>query len=117
MSYASYSQDTLSDLSFIAGNDFTFEFVVTESDGVTPMDISGSTVKWVLSPYGQPSYKVCQVEGVITDTNKFTVSLSSTLTKDLSGNYIHQPIIVALSGAEYRPAQGVLVVKPRIPYS
>ena len=117
MGYASYIQDSLASISFIAGNDFTLEFVVTESDGVTPMDIGGSSVKWVLSPYGQPDYKVCQVEGVITDTNKFTVSLASALTKDLSGNYIQQPIIIALSGAEYRPAQGIIVIKPRTPYT
>ena len=115
MTYASYAQDIIPDFSFIGGNDYTLEFVVTESNGITPKDISGSTVKWVLAPYGQPDYTVVQITGTITDTNKFEVEISSAQSKTLSGNYIHQPIIIALSGTEYRPAQGIIVIKPAIP--
>lgn len=118
MSYNSYSQiNSLEETTFIAGNDFILEYNVFESDGVTPMDLGGATTYVVISPYGQPEYKEVQLTGVITSTNTFEADFTSLLSKDLSGYYIHQPVIVAFSGSEYRPAQGLLNILPRTPYS
>lgn len=116
MPYNSYSQiNSLEETTFIAGNDFTLEYVVFESDGVTPMDLGGATTYVVISPYGQPEYKEVQITGTITATNTFEVGFSSSLSGDLSGYYIHQPVILSFSGTEYRPAQGLLNILPRTP--
>ena len=118
MPYNSYSQiNSLEETTFIAGNDFTLEYSVFESDGVTPMDLGGANTYVVISPYGQPEYKEVQLAGSITSANTFEVDFTSILSRELSGKYIHQPVIIAFSGTEYRPAQGLLNILPRTPYS
>lgn len=118
MSYNSYSQiNSLEETTFIAGNDFTLQYSVFESDGLTPMDLGGAATYVVISPYGQPEYKEVQLTGIITTANTFEVGFTSALSRDLSGIYIHQPVIVAFSGTEYRPAQGLLNILPQTPYS
>lgn len=116
MPYNSYSQiNSLEEISFIAGNDYTFEYAVYEDDGVTPMDLGGATTYCSISPYGQPDYAEVILNGTITGTNTFETLFTSARSKDLSGKYIHQPVIIAFSGTEYRPAQGLLNILPRTP--
>ncbi len=116
MPFNSYSQiNSLEETTFIAGNDFTLEYAVYESDGITPMDLGGATSYCLLSPYGQPDYNEVQITATITGANTFEADITSLLSKDLSGYYIHQPVIVAFSGTEYRPAQGLLNILPRTP--
>ncbi len=116
MSYSSYSQiNSLEETTFIAGNDFTLKYEVYESDGVTPMDIGGATVYCLISPYGQPEYNEVQITATITGANTFEANITALLSKELSGYYIHQPVIIAFSGAEYRPAQGLLNILPQTP--
>lgn len=118
MSYVQYTEiNRLEEVSFIAGSDYTFVFTAYEENGVTPLDLSGATIHWVLSPYGQPDYKVLQVEGSITGANVFKVVLLSAATREFSGKYIHQPVIISFSGKEYRPAQGLITIVPRTPFA
>ena len=116
MSYSSYSQiNSLEETTFIAGNDFTLEYAVYEEDGVTPMDLGGASAYSLISPYGQPEYNEAQITATITGINTFEAKITSLLSKDLSGYYIHQPVIVSFSGTEYRPAQGLLNILPQTP--
>jgi hypothetical protein len=118
MSYTSFSTlNALGEFSFIAGSQYTVDFAVYEADGITPMDIGGATVYWVLAPYGQPDYRVVQITGVVTGTNTFKVTIPSATSASLSGKYIHQPIIVSVAGLEYRPAQGLVLIIPQTPHS
>ena len=117
MTYTPYDEiNSLEEFSFIAGNNYVVEFAVYEEDGVNPIDLGGATVYWLVSPFGQPDYTELQVTGTITGTNTFEFDLAG-LTNNLSGKYIHQPVIISFGGEEYRPAQGVLTVIPRISYS
>jgi len=115
MTYQSFAiLNCLEEFSFIAGNSYTLEFEVFEENGITPLDLGGATIDWVLSPYGQTDYTVLHVVGTITGANTFEVELSHINTETLSGKYIQQPVITAFSGEEYRPAQGVILILPEI---
>ena len=116
MSYITYATiNSLEEFGFIAGTDYLITFDVFEGNGVTPLNMGGATIYWTLSPYGQTSYNVLQLNGVITDVGKFSVTVPSASTETFSGKYIHQPVIVSFAGSKYRPGQGVLLVSPRIP--
>lgn len=116
MSYVTYADiNSLEEFGYIGGTDYVITFNVYEQDGITPLDMGGATIKWVVSPYGQSDYNVLQVDGVITGVGTFTVTVPSAGTRNLSGKYIHQPVITSFLGTEYRPAQGVLIIVPRIP--
>jgi hypothetical protein len=116
MPYLLYSQiNALEEIAFIGGTDFTLEFGVFEEDGVTPIDLSGATIKWVLCPYGQSDYNVLTKTGVMTSTNVFEVTLEKVDTQLLSGKYIHQPVVTSFLGKEYRPSQGTILIQPAIP--
>lgn len=118
MSYTSYSEiNSLDEIIFIAGTSYTLVFNVYAEDGITPVDLGGATIKWVLSPYGQPDYKILQLSGTITALNTFEVAITSASTDSLSGKFIHQPVIISFSGSKYRPAQGLLTLIPRTPYT
>lgn len=114
--YITYATiNSLEEFGFIAGTDYEITFNVFEQDGVTPLDMGGATIYWVISPYGQSNYNVLQLNGLITGIGVFTVTVPSASTENLSGKFIHQPVIVSFAGGEYRPAQGVLLIVPRIP--
>lgn len=113
--YINYAQiNSLEEFAFIAGTSYTLNFTAYDSDGVTPLDLGGATIKWVLTPYGQ-SYNVLQITGVITGTSTFSVTITSADTASLSGKYIQQPVIIAFTGEVYRSAQGVVLILPAIP--
>lgn len=111
MAYISYAKiNSLGEIAIIGGNEITLEFNVYEPDGVTPVDLSGASVRWQVSPYGEPSYGIIDSPGTITGTNKFEITLTADETRFLSGKYIHQPVITSFLGSEYRPSQGVLLI-------
>lgn len=116
MAYELYDQISLDEFIMIAGNTYTVDFTVYESDG-TDMDLGGATVYWVLSPYGRPDYTAVQISGTVTGTNTFEVEFPSSVNSTLSGKYIHQPVVVSFFGKEYRPAQGIINIVPRISYT
>lgn len=116
MTYTAYSDvNSLPEFSFIGGNSYTVDFTAYDETGLNPMDLGGASVYWVLSPWGQSEYNIVQITGTVTGLNTFEFNLTSILTKNLSGKYIHQPIIISFAGKEYRPAQGVCLVIPQTP--
>jgi hypothetical protein len=115
MAYISYQDlNSLNEISLIAGTEYTLNYTVYDEDGVNLADLGGATIELAISPFGQTDYCVIQKTGTMTGTGTFTVVLSSADTASLSGKYIQQPIITAFSGAEYRPAQGTIIILPKI---
>jgi hypothetical protein len=77
MTYISYANlNSLEPTSFIAGTEYTLEYMVYDADGVTPVDIASATNKVLFSPYGRPDIKVLEKVGVASMTiGLFTVTL------------------------------------------
>lgn len=118
MSFIDYADlNSLEKTFFIGGNTYILKFVAYQEDGSTLLDLGGATVKWGLCPYGNSDYTSLEKTGTITGTNTFEVELSSADTQSLDGTYIQQPVITALTGEVYRPAQGVIVILPAISVS
>lgn len=103
---------SLEDISFISGSRQCFAFNVFKDN--IPLDLFGCSIRWFLSYLGHPEYPVLEKAGLIYDNNKFKIFLETADTKDLSGKFIHQPVIISANGEEYRPAQGIITIIPRI---
>lgn len=109
--------NTLPEFVMIAGSDELLEFTLFYPDG-TPINLEGSTVTWTLAPYGQLDYTVCELPGLISLPNVFTVNLRTEDTIDLEhGKYIQQPVIIDVTGEENRIGQGIITILSRIPLS
>ncbi|MFZ2992548.1 MAG: hypothetical protein WA061_02420 [Microgenomates group bacterium] len=114
--------DYLSDISFIAGSEMTLSFPVYDESGV-PVDLSGSTIRWLLGIYGQPdSQNILNLEGIIDGTvvtnHIFDVTLTGANTSSLGDSiYLQQMIITDSAGKVFRPAQGIVVIRKAIPTS
>lgn len=106
--------DYLDDVSFIAGSDFTFNFEIYDANNVA-VNINASTIKWALSPYGQPDQTVLQIDDfTISGTYTFVVALTPSDTKNLGGVYIQQIEITDFAGKKFRPAQGIVIIRKAI---
>ena len=113
--YTNYDEiNSLEEFSFIGGTDFTIEFTTYQSDGVTPQDIGGATITWMLSPYGE-NYNVLEISGSITGQYTFEVVIPGESTESFSGKYIQQLKIESFTNELFRPAQGVILIIPAIP--
>jgi hypothetical protein len=114
MSYISYqSINSLEEVAFIAGTNYTLSFTVTDEYGA-PINIEAATCTWVLSPYGQPDILSLSKEGDIKSASVFDVVLDAEDTLTFSGKYMQQPIVEDFSGNIFRPAQGVVTIIPAI---
>ena len=98
---------------FIAGNRQTLEFECYDEDG-TIVDLTTATVSLLLSPYGNPSVTSLIKEGVVFDTNKFTVTFEKEDTINMRGVYSFQPLIIDVTQKELRPIQGTLFIQEAI---
>ena len=67
--------NSLTDISFIAGTDYTIKFVVTSQAG-SPIDLSTATCKWYLAPYGT-DYTVLRKTGSVIAAGTFSILLSA----------------------------------------
>ena len=106
--------DYLDDVSFIAGTDFLLHFPIYDANKV-PVNINASTMKWFLCPYGQPDYNILEIDAIISASNIFSVTISSSSTDDLGGVYIQQTKVADYSGSIIRPAQGRVIIRAAIP--
>lgn len=114
--------NTLYEFVMIAGDSELLEFSVFNSKG-EPVDLTGSTIKWTLAPYGQLDNNVCEIAGIMREPenpgeipNVFTVDLQTQFTIDLEhGKYIQQPVIIDLTGEQNRLGQGVITILNDIP--
>lgn len=114
--------NTLPEFVMIAGNSELLEFTVFNSKN-EPVDLTGSTIKWTLAPYGQLDNNVCEIAGIMREPenpgeipNVFTVDLQTQFTIDLEhGKYIQQPVIIDLTGEQNRLGQGIITILNEIP--
>jgi hypothetical protein len=113
MTYSLYNNLDLPECTFVAGTPFTLEFPTFEEDGVSPFDLSGCSVLWVLCPDGNFNLRTIQKSGTITSASTFKVVLNTLDTENLSGKYIQQPIIVSPSGT-LRCGQGIVLITQKI---
>lgn len=98
---------------FIAGSRQVLEFECLGNDG-QPIDLTTSTVKLLLSPFGNPSYTALVKDGTVFDTNKFSVVFEKADTVNLRGLYSFQPLIIDVLSKEHRPAQGTIQIQEAI---
>lgn len=118
MSFIAYATiNSLEETFMIAGTDYTLTFTAYEEDGLTPADLGGAVIKWMLCPYGRTSYNILQIDGTITGVSTFDVEISGDDTLALSGKYLQQFEITSFFGQKFRPAQGVILISPAIPVS
>ena len=107
--------NTLPEFVMIAGNSELLEFTVFNSKG-EPVDLTGSTIKWTLAPYGQLDNIMREPENPGEIPNVFTVDLQTQFTIDLEhGKYIQQPVIIDLTGEQNRLGQGIITILNEIP--
>lgn len=106
--------NALPEFGMIGGESRVITFTVTDEDGVN-VDVTAGSASWVLAYYGDPSYKVLEVAGVMSGTpnNEFTVTLTQSHTENLSGKFIQQVTFTAFGGKEYRK-QGFVTIVQRI---
>lgn len=113
MTYSLLSTNDLDTISFIAGSQQILTFLIYDSDGIAK-DLSALVCEWEMAKYGSDNSilnKTASISG--SPINEMVVTLASSDTENLSGKYIHQPVII--EGAEEdRPSQGVIHILPRI---
>ena len=98
---------------FIAGNRQSMEFECVYEDG-TPIDLTSSTTKVLVSPYGNPSVTTIAKNGLVFNTNKFIVTFEESDTISLRGLYSFQTLITDIFGKTFRPIQGSLLIQEAI---
>lgn len=105
----SYSSiNILGDFSLIAGGTFILRFHTLDQDNIAA-DISSTTIKWRLAPYGT-DHTVLEKTGVIMASDTVYINLASNDTAGLSGKYAHQLSFEFPNGARLIPAQGVITI-------
>jgi hypothetical protein len=107
----SYPFNTVYDLpeiQFIAGSDQELIFGVYTSASV-PVDLSGATISWHMSYYGQPFAILSKTGYSSGSSNYFSVYLTDTDTATLPEHkYTHQYTITDTSGSKFTPSQGII---------
>lgn len=113
----------LQEIELIAGDSgTTLEFQVFYEDG-EPLDLQDDTAKWYLAPVGMKHQPILEKDcTILKDGNpeqgylyyRFTVSLEQNDTKNLYGQYVHQPVLIDRKGRTFRRAEGFINFKPQI---
>lgn len=120
--YDAYTKyNTLQEIGFIAGSEMDLEFELFDEKG-NPIDLTSSSGRWFLSPYGQININIAELEmtiNVIEQNGKIkhtlSVSLPQSLTYNLSGLYTQQIEIKDYYGKIFRPVKGTIIIHPVIP--
>lgn len=107
--------DYLEDTSFIAGSYFILEFELWLEGGQI-LETGGSTMMWLLSPYGQPEICLLEKRAASSGSGVYTINLESSDTATLGGTYLQQVEITDVSGKKHRPAQGIIIIRKAIPH-
>ena len=111
-----FDSPKLPEITFIGGTTKHFDFEMIDPDGVG-IDLTNSTTKWVMFPYGNPdliiyektSANIDEIE--VTGLNTFTVKLKDTETENLRGRFVHRPIIKDLLGFQHIPSEGYIIIE------
>ena len=94
-----------------SGADFTLHFSIKQKDGVNALNLNTAVIKWVLSPFGQESFTVLQLDGTIIGSagdGNFDVEISPSDTTGFSGKFIQQGQIV-IGTKTYKTGKGVVL--------
>lgn len=102
----------LAEMSFIAGNDYTLFFKITDENG-NPGNVSGASFVWYLADFDQRAEPQLTYPGEIIAADEIKVVIPSEDTLNLSGRFVQQ-ISISESGKQYRPLQGIVVILPAI---
>lgn len=105
----------LQSVSWISADFQELEFTITDSVSNEPVDLSVfSDIRWVLFRYGDPNNPLLNLQGTVvaSDTSKFNVYVNSEFTRDISGLFVQQPILIDSSYKEFRPVQGQVNIIP-----
>lgn len=114
MSFTTFSTiNSIPEIAFIAGTDYTIEFTVYDATTGSPADLGAATCSWKMSPYGKESVITLSKSGSVTGTSTFEVHLVAADTLSLSGIYVHQPLVIE-GGKDYRSQQGIINISPAI---
>lgn len=103
----------LVEFSMNAGSHQTLTFAVYDSSS-NPVSLSGATVTWYLSHYGNPSALVTKVGTSGSSTNQFIVDVLGGDTSTFSGKFVQQYKIVDASGSLFRPSSGIITIFPAL---
>ena len=89
------SNSVFEDIVIIGGTDYVLEFPIYDSNGNKQI-ITSYSATWFLSPYGQPSINIAEIECLAKpgDNYTFTVTITKNITSSLSGAFTHQIEIV-----------------------
>lgn len=107
---------TLDSFSFIGGDFQELEFTVIDNETMLPVDLSYFLdIRWILFRLGDWENPILNLSGEIlaSDTSKFVIYINSEYTKNLSGLFVQQPMLIDSSEKEFRPAQGTINIIPR----
>ena len=101
--------------SFIAGTHRTYTFDITDESG-SAVDLSScQSLTWQMARFGTSASVVsASATYAGSPVNRMSVEILSSATQNLSGKYVHQPIIKDASGNEFRPSQGIITIFARI---
>lgn len=119
--YDAYTKyNTLQEIGFIAGSEMDLEFELFDEKG-NPIDLTSSSGRWFLSPYGQTEINIAELEMItvikeVNDSIKhyLAVSLPKSLTINLSGLFTQQIEIENHFGKIFRPVKGTVIIHPAI---
>ena len=105
----------LEPVAFIAGDYQEFQYNIADLESGAGVSLEACQLKMALYPYGDNENPQLVVDGELLDNNvsAFKVKLQSDATKDLSGLYVQQPIIIDSDGQVFRPGQGTVNIHPR----
>lgn len=98
---------------FIAGNRQILLFDCVDENNL-PVDLTGSTIVFKMSPYGDADYVVVNKAGELISDSEFRVILETEDTQGLAGLYMFQTIVTDILNRELNPAQGTLFIQRAI---
>jgi hypothetical protein len=103
----------LAEFSMIGGSYQELVFAVYDENG-NAVSLSGATINWYLSYYGNSVAMVTKSGVSGSSTNQFKINLDATDTLSLSGKFVQQYSILDSSGSTHRPSQGLINIFPAL---
>lgn len=104
--------NTLNEFSFIAGTTQTINFEVFDIGG-SSVSLTSINPSWKMSYLGQTGSAIIVKSGSITGANSFSITLNTVDTINLSGKFIHQPILT-IGAEQVRTDQGIITIIPAV---
>ena len=113
---ASTSITYLPDETFISGHFHELSFGFVDAESNEPVDLTTfEDVRWVLFRSGDPNTPLLNLQGVVlaSDSSSFIVYIKSDYTKDVSGLFVQQVLLIDGVGNKKYPCEGYVNIKPR----